>query len=92
LLFFGIRSKCGECHIVRGFANEMFSDFEPHVLGVPQIVPTEGIQPFDGPGADEDYGLEQQTGLEEDRYKFRTQPLRNAAYQPSYMHDGAYPC
>ncbi len=92
LLFFGFRSKCGECHIVRGFANEMFSDFEPHVLGVPQIVPTEGIQPFDGPGADEDYGLEQQTGLEEDRYKFRTQPLRNAAYQPSYMHDGAYPC
>lgn len=91
LLFFG-RANCGECHIVRGFANEMFSDFEPHVLGVPQIVPNDAIVPFDGPGADEDYGLEQQTGREIDRYKFRTQPLRNAAYQPSYMHNGAYRC
>jgi len=90
-LFFG-RAKCGECHIVGRFANEMFSDFEPHVLGVPQVVPTDGIQPFDGPGADEDYGLEQQTGRESDRYKFRTQPLRNAAYQPAYMHNGAFVC
>ena len=92
ILFFSIRSKCGECHIVKGFANEMFSDFEPHVLGVPQVVPTNGIQPFDGPGADEDYGLEQQSGREQDRYKFRTHPLRNAAYQPFYMHNGAYRC
>lgn len=91
LLFFG-RARCGECHIVGDFANEMFSDFEPHVLGVPQVVPTVGIQTFDGPGADEDYGLEQQSGRESDRYKFRTQPLRNAAYQPSYMHNGAYVC
>lgn len=91
LLFFG-RAKCGECHIVGRFANEMFSDFEPHVLGVPQVVPTDGIQPFDGPGGDEDYGLEQQTGRESDRYKFRTQPLRNTAYQPAYMHNGAYVC
>jgi cytochrome c peroxidase len=92
LLFFHIRSKCGECHIVKGFANEMFSDFEPHVLGVPQVVPTNGIQPFDGSGADEDYGLEQQSGREQDRYAFRTQSLRNVAYQPFYMHNGAYRC
>ena len=91
LLFLG-RAQCGECHIVRGFANEMFSDFEPHVLGVPQVVPTDGILPFDGPGGNEDHGLEQQTGRERDRYKFRTQPLRNVAYQPSYMHNGAYKC
>ena len=91
-LFFDIRSKCGECHIVRGFANEMFSDFEAHPLGVPQIVPLDGIQPFDGPGGDEDYGLEQQSGTGQGRYKFRTQPLRNAAYQPFYMHNGAYRC
>lgn len=92
ILFFDIRSKCGECHIVRGFANEMFSDFEAHPLGVPQVVPMNGIQPFDGPGEDEDYGFERQTGKEEDRYKFRTHPLRNAAYQPFYMHNGAYRC
>ncbi len=83
---------CGECHIVRSFGNEMFSDFEPHVLAVPQVVPTVTNMTFDGPGADEDYGLEQQTGSYEDRYKFRTSPLRNVAYQPSYMHNGAYVC
>lgn len=91
LLFFG-RANCGECHIVRGFANEMFSDFEPHVIGVPQVVAANAIVPFDGPGANEDYGLERVTGRERDRYKFRTQPLRNAAFQPSYMHNGAYVC
>jgi cytochrome c peroxidase len=91
LLFFG-RANCGECHIVSGFANEMFSDFEPHVLGVPQVVATDAVAPFDGPGANEDYGLERVTGREADRYKFRTQPLRNAVFQPSYMHNGAYVC
>ena len=91
LLFFG-RAMCGECHIVRGYANEMFSDFEPHVLGVPQVVPARTNVRFDGPGADEDYGLERVTGREEDRYKFRTSPLRNVAFQPSFMHNGAYVC
>lgn len=91
-LFFHIDSKCGECHNTHDFANEMFSDFEPHVLGVPQVNPTGSISTFDGPGANEDYGLEQQTGREEDRYKFRTSPLRNAIYQPSFMHNGAFLC
>jgi cytochrome c peroxidase len=92
LLFFHIESRCGECHNTHDFANEMFSDFEPHVLGVPQVMPTVTISTFDGPGADEDYGLEQQTGSERDRYKFRTSPLRNAVYQPSFMHNGAFLC
>jgi cytochrome c peroxidase len=70
----------------------MFSDFEPHVLGVPQVNPISTISSFDGPGANEDYGMEQQTGSEADRYKFRTSPLRNAIYQPSFMHNGAYVC
>ena len=47
---------------------------------------------FDGPGEDEDYGLEQQTASEVDRYKFRTSPLRNLAFQPAFMHNGAYMC
>lgn len=83
---------CAECHIVRSFGNEMFSDFEPHVLAVPQIVPELTNMIFDGPGSDEDYGFEQQTGSRDDRYKFRTSPLRNVAFQPSYMHNGAYVC
>jgi len=89
LLFFG-KARCVECHAVSGQANEMFSDFKEHVIGVPQIAPAVGNVPFDGPGADEDFGLEQVTGLAEDRYKFRTSPLRNAALQPAFFHNGCF--
>src|SRR5438094_2227203 len=89
LLFFG-KARCVECHAVSGQANEMFSDFKEHVIGVPQIAPAVGNVPFDGPGANEDFGLEQVTGLAEDRYKFRTSPLRNAALQPAFFHNGCF--
>jgi cytochrome c peroxidase len=68
----------------------MFSDYRPHVIGVPQIVPAVGNVPFDGPGANEDFGLEQVTGDPNDRYLFRTSPLRNIATQRTFMHDGAF--
>jgi cytochrome c peroxidase len=68
----------------------MFSDFRQHVIGVPQIVPSFGNVVFDGPGADEDFGLEQVTGNSDDRYLFRTAPLRNAAVMPAFMHNGAF--
>jgi cytochrome c peroxidase len=45
---------------------------------------------FDGPGADEDFGLEQVTGNPDDRSLFRTAPLRNAAMMPAFMHNGAF--
>jgi hypothetical protein len=45
----------------------MFSDFKMHVIGVPQIAPEFGVGTgnvlFDGPGQDEDFGLEQITGM-----------------------------
>ena len=68
----------------------MFSDFRQHVIGVPQIVPAVGNVVFDGPGANEDFGLEQVTGNPDDRYLFRTAPLRNAAVMPAFMHNGAF--
>jgi cytochrome c peroxidase len=68
----------------------MFSDFRQHVAGVPQIAPTLGNVPFDGPGSNEDFGLEQVTGNAADRYAFRTSPLRNVALQPAFMHNGAF--
>src|SRR5260370_35532539 len=85
LLFFG-KAKCVRCHAVAGQSavgesNEMFTDFEERVIGVPQIAPFFGVGKgnviFDGPGQDEDFGLEQITGNQDDRYKFRTAPLRN---------------
>ncbi len=93
LLFFG-KAGCVGCHAVSGASNEMFSDFKEHVIGVPQIVPFFGVGEsnmiYDGPGEDEDFGLEQVTGNPADRYKFRTAPLRNIALSPAFFHDGAF--
>jgi cytochrome c peroxidase len=93
LLFFG-GAGCVTCHGVAGTSNEMFSDFAEHVMGAPQIAPVFGAGTgnvrFDGPGADEDFGLEQVTGNPADRYKFRTAPLRNLAISPGFFHNGAF--
>jgi len=93
LLFFG-KARCVACHAVAGSANEMFSDFQNRVIGAPQITPVFGVGTgnvlFDGPGQDEDFGAEQISGDPADRYKFRTAPLRNAAVQPAFMHNGAF--
>jgi cytochrome c peroxidase len=93
LLFFG-KANCVSCHAVAGESNEMFTDLENRVAGVPQIAPFFGAGRgnviFDGPGADEDFGLEQVTGNAADRYKFRTAPLRNVALAPAFFHNGAF--
>ena len=89
VLFFG-RAGCVACHAVSGSANEMFSDFREHVAGVPQVVPTISNMQFDGPEANEDFGLEQASTDAADRYAFRTSPLRNVALQAAFMHNGAF--
>jgi cytochrome c peroxidase len=89
MLFFG-EAGCVRCHAVSGPSNEMFSDFQQHVAGVPQIAPANTNNAFDGPGANEDFGLEHVTGDPADRYAFRTSPLRNVAVQPTFMHNGAF--
>jgi cytochrome c peroxidase len=80
------------CHAVSGPSNEMFSDFQSYSIGVPQIAPFHAGTnvKFDGPGENEDFGLEQVTGDRKDRYKFRTSPLRNVAVQPTFFHNGAF--
>jgi cytochrome c peroxidase len=92
IVFFG-KGKCVSCHSVAGQSNEMFSDFQNHNIGVPQIAPFFGVGLgnviFDGPGEDEDFGAEQISGDSNDRYKFRTSPLRNLAVQPAFFHNGA---
>ena len=42
------------------------------------------------PARDEDFGLEQVTGNPDDRYKFRTSPIRNVGLQPAFFHNGAF--
>lgn len=89
LLFFG-KAGCVDCHAVGGASNEMFSDFQDHVAGVPQIAPSVTNNVFDGKNANQDFGLEQITGDVRDRFKFRTSPLRNVAVQTAFMHNGAF--
>jgi cytochrome c peroxidase len=93
LLFFG-KAGCIDCHAAGPAENEMFSDFENRVIGIPQIGPVFGVAKgnviFDGPGKNEDFGAEQISGDSTDRYKFRSSPLRNAAVQPTFMHNGAF--
>ena len=64
------------------------------MAGVPQIAPYFGVGEgnviFDGPGEDEDFGLEQITGNPADRYKFRTSPLRNVTLQAAFFHNGSF--
>jgi cytochrome c peroxidase len=88
-VFFG-KGRCVECHAVSEPSNEMFSDFKRHVIGVPQLSPSVGNLPFDGPGQNEDFGLEQVTGNPNDRYMFRTSPLRNVGLQPAFFHNGCF--
>ncbi len=78
LLFFG-EAGCGQCH--RG---PELSDQEFHDIAVPQLGP--GF----APAPPEDYGHGGVTGSDDERYTFRTPPLRNVALTAPYMHDGAY--
>jgi cytochrome c peroxidase len=99
LLFFG-KARCVECHAVSGNSNEMFSDFDLHTIGVPQIAPRFGRGlgnvPFrDARGklvvrGNEDWGRFDVTAEPADRYKFRTPPLRNVALQPAFFHNGSF--
>jgi len=93
LLFFG-KAGCVSCHAVAGEANEMFSDFQNHRIGGPQVFPQFGVGMgnviFDGPGENEDFGVEQTTGDSSLRYMFRTAPLRNLAVAPAFFHNGAF--
>ncbi|MBC8106785.1 MAG: hypothetical protein H7Z14_09365 [Anaerolineae bacterium] len=93
LVFFG-EGKCITCHATKGKSNEMFSDFENHVAGIPQLAPKFGAATsnmiYDGPGENEDFGAMQISGDPADKYKFRSAPLRNIALSPAFFHNGAF--
>ena len=93
LVFFG-DGKCISCHATGGRSAEMFSDFENHVAGIPQLAPVFGRGTsnmiYDGVSEDEDFGAMQVSGDPSDKYKFRTAPLRNIALAPAFFHNGAF--
>jgi cytochrome c peroxidase len=72
--------KCSICHTGATFSDEQF-----HNVAVAQIGPGEG----NGPTLLDDFGRMNVTGLPDDRYRFRTTPLRNVELTGPYGHDGA---
>lgn len=80
LLFFG-KAGCSNCHTGDFFTDEAF-----HVVGMPQIGRGKG----DGPSQDGDFGRFRETGLEQDRFAFRTPSLLNVAVTGPYGHAGGY--
>lgn len=93
LLFFR-KANCVACHAVAGGSNEMFSDFKLYRIGGPQLAPAFGVGAgnviFDGPGENEDFGVEQTEGNPAVRYMFRAAPLRNLKVAPAFFHNGAF--
>lgn len=100
ILFF-TKGKCVSCHAVNGNSNQMFSDFISHNAGVPQIHPVFGVGTGNVPFSELacpnktvtgtlDYGLEEFTGNSNDRYKFRSSPLRNLKVQAAFFHNGSF--
>jgi cytochrome c peroxidase len=72
--------KCSICHNGATFSDEQFHD-----VAVAQIGPGEG----NGIGLHDDFGRMNVTGLADDRYRFRTTPLRNVELTGPYGHDGS---
>ncbi len=78
LLFYG-RAQCANCH-----AGGLQTDFDFHNIGAPQVgTGRPGFEPLD-------IGRAEQTGLQEDRFEFRTPSLRNVRLNGPYLHNGAY--
>jgi len=78
-LFYG-KARCADCH-----SGKLLTDQRAHNIGVIPIGP--------GPDHDEitDFGIAHRSnaGLDQ-KFAFRTPPLRNVALTGPYMHNGAY--
>jgi cytochrome c peroxidase len=72
--------KCSICHNGSTLSDEQF-----HNVAVAQVGPGEG----DGDSRRDDFGRMRVTGALNDRYRFRTSPLRNVELTGPYGHDGS---
>lgn len=78
LLFYG-EARCHNCH-----SGNLMTDQQTHNICAPQIGPGRGDD------APLDVGRFAETGEDQDRFAFRTPPLRNVELSGPWMHDGAY--
>jgi len=85
LLFFNNINEggadCASCHTGDFFTDEGF-----HVIAMPQVGRGKG----DGPDGSDDFGRFRETGLERDRYAFRTPSLLNVEVYGPWGHAGGY--
>jgi cytochrome c peroxidase len=72
---------CAGCH-----GGDFFTDEDFHVLAMPQVGRGKG----NGPTGDDDFGRFRETGVEADRYAFRTPALINVTATGPWGHAGAY--
>lgn len=72
---------CSGCHSGDFMTDELF-----HNIGMIQVGPGKG----DGPDGTGDFGRFRETGIEADRFAFRTPALLNVAVTGPYGHAGSY--
>lgn len=80
VLFYG-KAGCASCH-----ADNLMTDQQHHNIAAPQFGPGKG----DGELGNLDFGRYRETGEPQDKFAFRTPPLRNVAITGPWMHNGAY--
>jgi cytochrome c peroxidase len=81
LLFYG-EAGCGGCHSGNFFTDEAF-----HVVSMPQVGRGKGNNGVNG---NDDFGRFRESGVEADRYAFRTPSLINTAVTGPWGHAGTY--
>ena len=77
IIFFG-KGRCAVCH-----SGPQFSDFRFHGLAIPQLRVGKHASHID-------YGRAAATSRGEDRFAFRTPPLRNVSNTPPWGHNGVF--
>jgi cytochrome c peroxidase len=83
--FFYGRAGCSDCH-----SGVFQTDQEFYAIAMPQIGPGKGDNLPGYEDGHDDFGRERVTGDPDDRFRFRTLPLRNVALTGPWGHDGAY--
>ncbi len=74
-------ANCASCH-----SGDFFTDEKFHVIAMPQIGRGKG----NGPLGSDDFGRFRETGLDIDKYAFRTPSLLNTSVTGPWGHAGAY--
>lgn len=85
LFFSEDKGNCVSCHNGNAFTDEAY-----HKTLTPQFGPGNNVPAGDGPGGLDDFGRLRNTGDPDDKYAWRTPPLRNVELTAPYGRLGQY--